>query len=309
MILVVNLNLAVDQILQVDGLQLGHVHRSKTTLRQAGGKGVNVARVLRTLGEDCVVSGFLGGQSGEFIAKGLSQEAIVFECTPIDNESRTCLILVDSKRNQQTVVNEPGPEISQAELARFTDNFSRLLPRAEIVIITGSLPPGLPEDTYANLIHLTNRSGKQVLFDSSSGPLRQGVRAGPFLVKLNQTEAGELLGQPIADLTGAAEAAGRLRKLGPPLAVITLGYQGAVVVSEGEKFKLIPPQLNALNSVGSGDAVLAGLASGLRRGYSTKQMGTLAMAAGAANALHGGGRCTAEEINHLQPEVLCEPHI
>jgi tagatose 6-phosphate kinase len=131
MILVVNLNLAVDQILRVDGLQLGGVHRSKSSLRQAGGKGVNVARVLRTLEEQCVVTGFLGGELGEFIARGLSQEAIAFECTPIKNESRTCLVLVDSEQGRQTVINEPGPEISQAEMARFVDNYGRLLTRAE----------------------------------------------------------------------------------------------------------------------------------------------------------------------------------
>jgi tagatose 6-phosphate kinase len=307
MILVVNLNLAVDQILRIDRLQLGHVHRSKTTLKQAGGKGVNVARVLRTLGEHCVVSGFLGGQLGEFIARGLSQEAIPFDCTPIQNESRTCLILVDSEHGQQTVINEPGPEISEAEMARFADSYCRLLTRAEVVIITGSLPPGLPAGTYAKLIDLARGSGKQVLFDSSSEPLRQGVRAAPFLVKVNQIEAGELLGQPISDLTGATDTADRLRRFGPTLAVVTLGQAGAVVVSEREKYRLIPPRLNPLNSVGSGDAVMAGLASGLRRGYSTEQMGTLAMGAGAANALHGGGHCTAEEIRLLQREVLCVP--
>jgi tagatose 6-phosphate kinase len=307
MILVVNLNLAVDQILRVDGLQLGGVHRSKSTLRQAGGKGVNVARVLRTLGEPCVVTGFLGGELGEFIARGLYEEAIAFECTPIENESRTCLVLVDSEYGHQTVINEPGPELSEAELARFEENYGRLLTRAELVIITGSLPPGLPTGTYANLINLARGAGRQVLFDSSSEPLRQGVHARPFLVKINQIEAGELVGESVSDVTGAAEAADRVRRFGPTLAVVTLGQAGAVVVSETERYKLIPPKLNPLNTVGSGDAVMAGLASGIRRGYPMEQMGTLAMAAGAANALHGGGRCTAEEISLLKRRVLCVP--
>jgi fructose-1-phosphate kinase PfkB-like protein len=173
--------------------------------------------------------------------------------------------------------------------------------------MTGSLPPGLPAWTYANLIDLARGSGKQVLFDSSSEPLRQGLRAGPFLVKVNQIEAGELLGQSISDMAGATEAADRLHRFGPTLAVVTLGRAGAIVVSETEKLRLIPPELTPLNSVGSGDAVMAGLACAIRRGYSTEQMGTLAMAAGAANALHGGGRCTAEEIRLLQREVLCVP--
>jgi tagatose 6-phosphate kinase len=175
------------------------------------------------------------------------------------------------------------------------------------VIITGSLPPGLAAGTYANLIDLARRAGKRVLLDSSSEPLRQGVRAGPFLVKVNQIEAGELSGQSISDITAATEAADRVRRFGTALAVVTLGQSGAVIVSETEKYRLIPPRLTPFNSVGSGDAVMAGLASAIKRGYTTEQMGTLSMAAGAANALHGGGCCTAEEVRLLQIEVRCVP--
>ena len=303
MILIVNLNLAVDLVIEVNDLQLGNVHRSHSTLRQAGGKGVNVARVLRTLGEPCVLSGFLGGDAGESIASGLGVEGIPFSCTAIKVESRTCLILNDPGNKQQTVINEPGPQVGEDELLRFTDAYVRLLETSEPIILTGSLPPGLPEDTYAELISIANRSGKRVLLDASSVALRHGIRAEPFMAKVNQVEAGELLERAVADFEGAAEAVNMMIEMGAGNAMITLGAEGALLAFGGERYRLVPPFVKARNSVGSGDAVMAGIATGIRRGYSAVQLGTLAIAAGAANALHGGGHCTAEEVARLQPQV------
>lgn len=305
MILVINLNLAIDQIIQVENLQIGQVHRSKSTLRQAGGKGVNVARVLRTLGEPCIVSGFLGGHAGEHIADGLRAEDLAFDCTPIQNESRTCVIVNDSREHRQTVINEPGPEISSSELDRFMMNYKRLLDVSELVIITGSLPPCLPVNTYADLIRVANHSGRRVLLDSSSAALHYAIRAQPLVVKVNHAEAGELLDRQVVDFISAAEAADGLIQMGATHAMITMGAQGALLAFAGVKYRLIPPPVQARNSVGSGDAVMAGLATGLRRGYSAAQMGVLAIAAGAANALHGGGHCTVEEISQIQPQVVC----
>ncbi len=303
MILIVNLNLAVDLIVEVNDLRLGHVHRSHSTLRQAGGKGVNVARVLRALGDPCVLSGFLGGEAGEAIAAGLRAEGIPFSCTAIKVESRTCLILNDRSNKQQTVINEPGPQIGKDELMRFTDAYVRLLETSELIILTGSLPPGLPDDTYAKLISIANRSGKRVLLDASSTALRHAIRAEPFMVKVNQVEAGELLERAVTDFESAAEAVSMMIEMGAGNAMITLGAEGAQLAFGGERCRLVPPVVKARNSVGSGDAVMAGIATGIGRGYSTVQLGTLAVAAGAANALHGGGHCTAEEIDRLRPQV------
>jgi tagatose 6-phosphate kinase len=306
MILVVNLNLAIDQIVEVDELRPGAVHRARATSRLAGGKGVNVARVLRTLGERCVVTGFLGGRAGEMIAADLRAEGISFDCAPIRDESRTCLILSDGHHRCQTVINEAGPRISRDEMAGFTATYRQLLRRgADPVVITGSLPPGLPQETYADLISHANQAGCRTLFDSSSAALRHGLGAGPFMVKVNHEEAGEALQRAIKDFADAAQAADELIGMGPAHAMITLGARGALLAFEGVKYCLVPPLVQAVNSVGSGDAVMAGLAAGLRRGDRAEEIGALAIAAGAANALHGAGRCAIEEIRSLQPQVIC----
>lgn len=303
MILIVNLNLAVDEIVHLDELALGGVHRSKRTVRQAGGKGVNVARVLKTLNERALLIGFLGGHAGDFIARELQREEIAFASTPIQNESRTCIILDDHATRTQTVVNEAGPEVNEEELRRFLDDYARLVVSCELVIITGSLPQKLPQDIYARLISEAHEMEKRVLLDASSEALRAALRAQPFFVKINRLEAGDFARLPVNDVESAAEAASRLMAAGARHAMITLGEAGAFINFGGVEYSIKQPRIEARNSVGSGDAVMAGLAAGLIRKLSTEEMARLAVAAGAANALRGSGRTEAEEIFRLMKDV------
>jgi tagatose 6-phosphate kinase len=304
MILIVNLNLAIDHTVQMDELKPGQVHRSRSTARKAGGKGVNVARVLRTLGEPCILSGFLGGDSGKFIRSQLQEEGVECEFTNIKNDSRTCVILSDKNHNQ-TVINEPGPVISNEEVSQFLNLYSDLLKRVDMVVLTGSLPPGVAQDTYGNLVSLATQAAKKVLLDCSSSALLAGIRARPFMVKINNSEAGDLIGRPVIGFSSASRVADQLINLGAANAMITLAAHGALMSYEGVKYSLTPPMIDARNAVGSGDAVMAGLAIGIRREYPVQDTGVLAIAAGAANALHGGGFCTAEEISSLRQQVTC----
>jgi len=306
MILIVNLNLAIDHIVELDELRAGGVQRSQSERRQAGGKGVNVARVLRTLGEESRLLGFLGGRAGEFIAGGLRAENLAASCTRVENESRTCLILNDLKRREQTVINASGPAVSDEEFRRFEADYLRVLPEATLVVITGSLPPNLPEDAYARLIRAAREKDKRVLLDCAGAPLKVALTAPPFLVKINHAEAAEFLDAPITNFSDAASAARKLRESGAESVMITLGEGGALLDFAGARYRFVAPRVRAVNSVGSGDAALAGLAAGLRRGWTAGESGALAIAAGAANALHGAGGCSAEEIRELQPRVRCE---
>lgn len=310
MILIVNLNLAVDHFVEVDELRAGEVQRARGERRQAGGKGVNVARVLKTLGEPVpLLLGFAGGTTGEFIEANLRAEEIAsLSLTRVREESRTCLIINDQSCREQTVINAPGAVVSDEEFRRFEDNYRRSLNLAGYVVITGSLPPNLHADTYARLIETAHAAGgKRVLLDCAGASLRLALRARPFLVKINGVEAAELFDAPvITDFENAARATRKLRESGAESAMITLGAQGALFDVEGALYKFNAPRVEAVNSVGSGDAALAGLAAGLARGWTAKDTGALAVTAGAANALHGAGACSAEEISELQPRVRCE---
>jgi tagatose 6-phosphate kinase len=306
MILIVNLNLAVDHIVEVDELRAGEVQRSRGARSQAGGKGVNVARVLKTLGEESLLSGFAGGRAGELIEAGLRAENIASLLTRVREESRTCLVINDRARREQTVINAPGANVGEAEWRDFEAAYTRELQRAELVIIDGSLPPNLHADTYARLASAARDAGRRVIIDCAGAPLGHALGARPFLVKINGAEAGELLDMPVIDFFGATQATRRVRERGAENAMITLGEQGALLDFAGVRYRFVAPQVRATNSVGSGDAAIAGLAAALSRGQTVEEAGALAVAAGTANALHGAGGCSAEEIAELRRLVRCE---
>ena len=305
MILVVSPNLAVDQTVHVDHLVAGQVHRSKSTRREPGGKGVNVARVLCTLGVRCLLTGFVGGAQGRLISEGLKREKIPFRPCPMRNESRTCYLFVDDERLQQTVVNEPGPNINAEEVAALLSAFQKELPACRWVIFSGSLPPGAPDGLYAQLIAATHAAGKRTLVDCSGSALRPAAGARPFLLKINHVEAESLTEGPVGNVDQAVQAAAELQSRYASLVMITLGAAGAVLASDDDRYLFIPPAIQARNTVGSGDATLAGLVAGLIQGLPIEELGKLATAAGAANALHGGGHCTKGEIEELRPRVQC----
>ncbi len=307
MILVVSPNLAVDQTVHVDHLVAGHVHRSKSTRREPGGKGVNVARVLTTLEVPCVLTGFVGGSQGQFITQGLKEEKISFRPCPIQNESRTCYLLVDDERTQQTVVNEPGPEISADEVESLVSVFRQQLDSCKWVVFSGSLPPGCPGGLYAELMALARAAGKRTLLDCSGVALRPAAEAKPFILKINHAEAASLVDVPIANVEQAVQAAEVLQSKFAALVMITLGALGAVLASDDDRYLFVPPAIQVRNTVGSGDATLAGLVAGLIQGLPIEELGKLATAAGAANALHGGGHCTRAEIEELRHRVQCRP--
>jgi tagatose 6-phosphate kinase len=306
MILIVNLNLAVDHIVEVDELRAGEVQRSRGERRQAGGKGVNVARVLKTLGEQPLLLGFCGGRAGDLIAAGLRAERIASLLTRTGAESRTCLVINDRGRREQTVINAPGANVRDAEWRDFEATYTRELSRARLVVIDGSLPPNLHADTYARLTTGANVAGSRVVLDCAGAPLGHALGARPFLVKINAAEAAELLDAPVADFPAAARATRRLRELGAENAMITLGERGALLNFAGVRYRFDAPRVRAVNSVGSGDAALAGFAAALLRGLTAEAAGALAVAVGAANALHGAGGCSAAEIEELRPRVRCE---
>jgi 1-phosphofructokinase family hexose kinase len=305
MILIVSPNLAVDQTVHVDHLVAGQVHRSKSTRREPGGKGVNVARVLSTLGVRCLLTGFVGGAHGRLISEGLKREMIPFRPCPMRNESRTCYLLVDDERLQQTVVNEPGPSINAEEVAGLVSGFQRELPACKWVIFSGSLPPGAPAGLYGELIAAAHAAGKRTLVDCSGSALRPAAQARPFLLKINHAEAESLTETTVVNVDQAVRAAAELQSQYAPLVMITLGAAGAVLVSDDDRYLFVPPSIQARNTVGSGDATLAGLVTGLIQGFPMEELGKLATAAGAANALHGGGHCTKGEIEELRPRVQC----
>lgn len=305
MILCVNPNAAIDKTLVVDSFQLNAIHRPTFELSLPGGKGCNVARVAKALGQQPVVTGWVGGHHGLFIEEGLHAEGIQTAFIHTLVESRDCISILDSSTGTMTEIYEKGRPVSPAELGEFYENFQAWLPRVKMVTFSGSLPPGVPTNFYARLIGMAQAADVRTILDSSGEALRQGLEEGhPSVLKCNRAELGGVIGQPLDSLDDVRRI---IRELSARLdirVVITLGGAGAVAAEGGRLWLVQAPSIEAISAVGSGDAFLAGLACGLLAGKPFDQALCLAVAAGSANAMQiGAGRLRVGDIDMLLEQV------
>ncbi len=302
MILTVTPNAAVDTTYRVEGFCLDRVHRPTEWKTVAGGKGVNVARVYSRLGGEATATGLLAGHNGRLILESLASEQIPAEFTWTAGESRICLAIVDPIACTQTEINEPGPPAAPDDVESLCDRVRSLLETGRFwaLALCGSLPPGAPATLYRDLVELAGEQGVRAALDASGEPLREGVKAGPWLAKPNAREAGDLLGRTPAGDGEKLDAAWRLLEMGVSVAVVTDGPRPAVLVTGEEAWSARPPEVEFVSAVGSGDAFLAGLLLGMEQGRGMKDSLALATAAGAANAaVYGAGFVAAAEVHRL----------
>lgn len=261
MILTVTLNAALDVTYRLETLVLHEMNRVQAVVSRAGGKGINVARILGLLGEDAAVTGLCGGPTGNVIRQDLETAGIADHLHPIGAESRRTLTVVDG--TGATLLNEPGPEVTAAEWRRFLDHYRSLLGAASAVVLSGSLPRGLPEDAYAVLAGVAGDAGRPVVLDADGDALRAGLRGRPKLVKPNAGELRRLFGEG----SSAEPMAGlhRLREEGVGGAVVSLGEGGLVALSDEGAWTARPPRILRGNATGAGDAAVAALTRGLIR--------------------------------------------
>jgi 1-phosphofructokinase family hexose kinase len=315
MTLVVGPNLSIDQTVGVPRLEVGTIHRVPQILKLAGGKGANLARALRLLGGEPLLIGFTGGPTGGQLAAYLAADHVASRLIPIAGETRICFSVADETTGAQTEFYEAGPTVRPEEVMALLDTAEQCIASAcasgpAWVVLTGSLPRGVPPDLYARLIALAHCYGARVLLDAKGGPLAAGVAAGPDLLKINRSELEGLLGQALgAPRTVAEAAAGVVRLADGAAAIITLGAAGAVVVTRNGHWLIAPPGGRAiLSPVGSGDALAAGVLAGLARGEGLPAAARLGVAAGTANALHlGAARFARSDVDALIDECLVSP--
>ena len=285
MILTVTLNAAVDRTLVVPSLTLGHRHRASEGVTLAGGKGINVARGLRTLGVPVLATGFAGGRNGDTIRDGLSEAAIPFDLVEIEGHSRTSTAIIDPMTGTQTEINEYGPEVSQAEAREFSRRLEHLMEYATAVVFAGSLPPNFDEGFLVGLVQRSRERGLYTVVDSTPAVLRAAIKAGPSLVSPNQHEAESVVGFDFIEEGDFPRGVSRLVELGSLDACITSGEGHSYLTVDGGIISARAPRVEALSPVGSGDAYLAGLLAGLlHRGLPPVDAARLAARCAAANA-------------------------
>ncbi|MBL8155071.1 MAG: hexose kinase [Anaerolineae bacterium] len=310
MIVCVTPNPTVDVTMVVPQFHAGEVFRTATTLVTAGGKGINAARAINTLGVRAVAAGFLGGVNGQKMQEMVAGDAIPSAWTWISGETRSCIIIADPELGQATVINEAGPTVSAADWERLRADVQSAAEEAQTVCLNGSLPQGSPIAAYEELIRWLLGAGKTVWVDTSGKSLQAALGIAGLGIKVNGAEAGEIVGRSVKSVQEAAEAARALLERGPHSVVLTLGAAGAVMANREGVWAVRPPTIKAIDPVGSGDSFLGGLVAGLSRGGSAEEALRTGAAAGAANALILGagyfhrsdfddlfGRCTVERVS------------
>ena len=284
MILTVTLNPTLDKLYIVDDYQKGTVIRVNNAINSAGGKGLNVSRVLHLLGEDVIATGFLGGFTGEYINHLLSSLDIQKSFIKTDCETRSCVNIRDASGNM-TEFLESGREISQKYIDEFLEKYKLLLKDTNIVVISGSVPKGIPDILYSDLILYAKKENKKVILDTSNNLLKKNLNSAPTLIKPNIHELAQILGIDISSKNQIVEAAQEIRNLGIETVVVSMGEQGAMIVCNEGIYHGIPPKINALNTVGCGDSMVAGFAYSISKNLNIEDSIRTSIAVSAANAL------------------------
>ena len=286
MIGVVCLNPALDITHHVAGADWAGVNRPSAVHARPGGKGLNVARTLHAIGADVLVLGLAGGITGTGVIDGLAGLGVPATWTRIGGETRRTFTVVDQAAGGSALFSEPGPPVGDDELADFGVAYKEALDGCTAVVLSGSLPPGLPPDTYAGLIALAAAAGVPVVLDAHGEALLRGAAAGPAIVKPNLAELEAITGRPLsgAGWPAVAAAAGELRAAGAQAVVASLGADGLHAVTGEGSWRAVPPGPVAGNPTGAGDAVAAALAHGLALGRPWDERLRHAVALGTASA-------------------------
>jgi len=325
-ILTVTLNAAVDTTLTVGTLRVGESETARDVLKLPGGKGNNVARTLRRLGIPVIASGLVGGPAASSITDGLAGEGVPPHFMHITAHTRACTAIVELSHGRVTEVNEPGATVATEVAEQFQEHFDGLLRSGGVtlLVLSGSLPPGLPVDYYARLVQQARAAGVPAVVDSKGKALEAALTEAPLVVKPNKVEAETLLGHRIDAIDDALRAAWALRRRGPHVVALTLGAQGAVLVAEKGAWLARAPRQDAVDTVGSGDAFVGGFVAGLWDAVSSGAAASLSAAAtdatvlaralaraaacGAANALTlGAGMIEARDVARIEQSVVVEP--
>ena len=263
-ILVVALNPALDLTYELPRVDWAGVNRPVTVSSRPGGKGINVARTLHALGADVLVMGLAGELTGDAVRSALAGAGVPAAFTEIAGETRRTLAVTDRDRGQTALFNEPGPRVSAAEYAAFRARYEAGVAAATAVVLTGSLPPGLPAGSYAELTGIATAAGVPTVLDAEGEPLLRGVAAGPAVVKPNLAELSGAVGRRLtgtgdAGRAAVAAAAAELRQAGAQAVVVSLGASGLLAVTSDGVWQAAHPGAVAANPTGAGDAVVAGL--------------------------------------------------
>ena len=307
MIITVTLNPALDKTIHVNQFQVDRVCRVEDARLDPGGKGINISKVLHSLGARSVAVGIVGGAAGEYIRDQLDLMGIRNDLVFSRTETRTNLKIVDPVCRTCTDINEPGAAVTASELQEIREKLSDLINPGDTVVFAGKNPPGVSDQLLAEWITWLKEEGVRVALDTTGMAMKIGVAAGPTVIKPNQAELEELFETELPDRNALVAAARKVVANGVEYVVVSLGEDGALFVKADEAFHAHGIPVEIRSTTGAGDAMLASILLDLEHGLSWEELATRAVAVSAANVMCSGTQpATLEDILPLLDRVRVE---
>lgn len=304
-IVTVTLNPALDQTLYFAQFNVGQVNRVSKERLDPAGKGINVAKVIQSLGHDVAVTGFLGRENANIFEQYFQTHHIDNHFVKVDGANRINTKIVDETEGQVTEINFPGIQYFASNRQQLERVMKQLAEESKIFVLSGSLPEGAPLGIYREFIETLKRYDCKVFLDTSEGALVEGIKAKPYAIKPNVDELEQLMGHSMEYESDVLKAIETLISSGISKVVISLGEKGALVADGSKGLLVRPPDVRVGSTVGAGDALVAGLVFGEAKGMLLEEQARWATAVAAASVAQPGTQAgTLSDVEKLLPNVI-----
>lgn len=307
MIITVTLNPAVDKTVEVDNCTIDSVNRVSSIKLDAGGKGINVSKVVKSLGGESVALGVLAGGTGKFIKNYLDNEEIKNDFSFVPGETRTNIKIVDKVKGTNTDINEPGSSISEEDIKKIKEKVFSNAKQEDILVLSGSVPQGVEKNIYELWIKEAKDLGVKTILDADGELLKQGILSGPYLIKPNIHELEKLFGVKIDGIPQVINLCQNIFDYGVNIIAVSLGAEGALFMNKEKTIFAHGIKVKVKSTVGAGDSMVAALAFALDKGYSFEKAVTLSVASATAGVMTEGTTAgELEDILNIEKQVVCE---
>jgi 1-phosphofructokinase len=282
------MNPAVDKTIKISEFKIGEVNRVDFLRADAGGKGINVSKTIKELRGNSIALGFVGGKSGEVIKEYLNNVGIKNDLINIKGETRTNSKIIDTVNNTHTDINESGPEVRREDIACIKSKILAYTKEGTIIVLSGSVPMGVGESIYKEIIEEANKLKAKVILDADGNLFTEAIKAGPYIVKPNIHELERAFNRTLKDEKSVIEVSKSLLQYGIKYVVVSLGGEGSIVISNEAIIKVEGLKVEVKSTVGAGDSMVGALAIALERGYSIEDALRLAAATSTASVMSEG---------------------
>lgn len=306
MITTVTANPAIDRTIVVENLKIGSVNRVVRSRVDAGGKGINVAKNLKSFGDEVTALGLIG-PNGQYIIDCLNELSIKTDFVRIKEDTRTNIKISDLATMENTDINEPGPKVSEYELNLLKTSIFEHSLKSAVLVLSGSLPGGVSKSFYADITKKLRGKGVKIILDADKEALLHGIAQKPYMIKPNIHELEEITGKHFNDVEDVIKEGKKLNDSGIPIVAVSMGEFGSVVITDKYIYKVYPLKVDVKGTVGAGDAFVAGFAHGIYHGMHVEETIKVAAAASTAVIMKEGTRAgTLQEVNALKDKIQIE---